>query len=141
MRCTSPRSETSEREDRRANSGEAGHARAEPGSFTRFDLRWLLAVSLLGGAASHADEAADLALGKRLFVNGATPACGLCHALKDAGTAGAVGPSLDDLKPDAERVKKAITGGIGQMPAFTTLSEREVQAIARYVERATGAAK
>lgn len=106
-----------------------------------FNPRWLLVVPLLCGTASHADEVADLALGKQLFVNGAAPACALCHTLKDAGAAGAVGPSLDDLKPDAERVKKAITSGIGQMPAFTTLTERKVQAIARYVERATGAAK
>lgn len=74
--------------------------------------------------------------GKRLFTTGATPACALCHTLKDAGAEGAIGPSLDELKPDAARVAKAVKNGIGQMPAFTQLSEAQVQAIARYVEKA-----
>ena len=79
--------------------------------------------------------------GKELFVKGATPPCGLCHVLADAGTVGAIGPSLDELKPDAERVAKAVKTGIGQMPAFSTLSDQDVQAIAQYVARASGGAK
>jgi mono/diheme cytochrome c family protein len=75
--------------------------------------------------------------GKRLFTTGAVPACQLCHSLKDAGAEGAIGPSLDELKPDAARVAKAVKNGIGQMPAFTQLTEEQVQAIARYVEKAT----
>lgn len=74
--------------------------------------------------------------GKRLFTT-VTPACALCHTLKDAGATGAVGPSLDELKPDADRVAKALRNGIGQMPAFTQLSDAQVQALARYVEKAT----
>jgi mono/diheme cytochrome c family protein len=46
-----------------------------------------------------------------------------------------------ELKPDAERVAKAIRNGIGQMPAFSTLTEQQIQAISQYVARATGAAK
>jgi mono/diheme cytochrome c family protein len=75
--------------------------------------------------------------GKRLFTVGAVPACKVCHTLKDAGADGAIGPSLDELKPDAARVAKAVRNGIGQMPAFTQLTEEQVQAIARYVEKAT----
>ncbi|MEJ6023356.1 SorU family sulfite dehydrogenase c-type cytochrome subunit [Ramlibacter sp. PS4R-6] len=75
--------------------------------------------------------------GKRLFTVGAVPSCTVCHALKDAGATGAIGPSLDELKPDAARVAKAVKNGIGQMPAFTQLTEEQVQAIARYVEKAS----
>jgi mono/diheme cytochrome c family protein len=86
-------------------------------------------------------RANDDAIGKQLFTKGATPPCAICHTMKDAGATGEVGPSLDELKPDAERVAKAVRNGIGQMPAFTTLTEQQVQAIAQYVARATGGAK
>jgi cytochrome c6 len=74
--------------------------------------------------------------GRKLFTS-VTPACALCHVLKDAEATGAVGPSLDELKPDRERVVKALKSGIGQMPAFPHLSEAQIQALARYVESAT----
>lgn len=93
---------------------------------------WLLVLGSLG-AACHAQED-----GKRLFISGATPSCTLCHTLKDAGAEGTVGPSLDELRPDAQRVVKALKNGIGQMPAFRTLSEEQIQAIARYVEQVAG---
>ena len=63
---------------------------------------WSLAFTVLPVHA--ADDAAQLQQGKVLFGQGAVPACALCHALKDAGAEGAVGPSLDELKPDAKRV-------------------------------------
>ena len=90
----------------------------------------LLAAWLVAGPAL-ADED-----GRKLFTS-VTPACAICHTLKDAGAAGAVGPSLDELKPDAGRVVKALRNGIGQMPAFPQLTEQQVQALARYVEQAT----
>jgi sulfite dehydrogenase len=74
--------------------------------------------------------------GRKLFTS-VTPACALCHTLKDAGATGAVGPSLDELKPDRERVIQALRTGIGQMPAFTQLSEAQIQALGKYVEEAT----
>lgn len=95
---------------------------------------WHLTLSayLAGVAlAAHADEE-----GRQLFIS-VVPACALCHTLKDAGATGAVGPSLDELKPDAQRVAKAVRNGIGQMPAFPQLTEAQVQALARYVEEAT----
>ena len=75
--------------------------------------------------------------GRKLFTS-VTPACALCHTLKDAGATGAVGPSLDELKPDAARVVKALKNGIGQMPAFPQLTDAQVQALARYVEQVAG---
>ena len=84
------------------------------------------------GAAAHAQENE----GRRLF-NTILPACPVCHTLKDAGASGQIGPSLDELKPDAERVRKALRTGIGQMPAFVQLTEEQVQTLARYIEQAT----
>jgi sulfite dehydrogenase len=91
------------------------------------------AVLAVAAAAAGAQAQED---GRKLFTS-VTPACALCHALKDAGAEGAIGPSLDELKPDQERVVKALKNGIGQMPAFTHLSEAQIQALARYVAQAT----
>ncbi len=79
--------------------------------------------------------------GRRLFTKDATPACALCHTLADAGATANVGPSLDELKPDAQRVMQAVKAGIGAMPAYTQLSGEQMQALARYVARASGGAK
>lgn len=65
--------------------------------------------------------------------------CGGCHALADAGSSGTSGPDLDGLAPDAERVRSAVTNGIGAMPAFgNRLSAEEIDAIAVYVAQAAG---
>jgi len=86
------------------------------------------------------DDAAQLALGKKLFMQTAVPACAVCHTLKDAGASGAIGPVLDELKPDAQRVAKALRNGIGQMPSYkASLSEAQILALAQYVSRASGA--
>lgn len=88
----------------------------------------------------QAAEEAQLALGKKLFMT-ATPACAVCHTLKDAGSEGAVGPVLDEIKPNAARVSQALLNGLGSMPSYkTSLSEAQIAALAFYVSRATGAA-
>lgn len=61
--------------------------------------------------------------------------------MADAGAKGTIGPNLDELKPDAQRVMQAVRNGIGVMPAFDALSDEDVQALANYVARATGAAQ
>ena len=76
-----------------------------------------------------------------MFIKDAAPSCSICHTLADAGASGNIGPSLDELKPDEQRVLKALKTGIGQMPAYPQLSEEQVQALARYVSRASGATK
>ena len=98
--------------------------------------RLLCCAVVLAFASSIARAADSDEAGRRLFVKDATPPCALCHTLADAGATANVGPSLDELKPDAARVVKALKNGIGQMPAFTQLSDAQVQAIARYVEAA-----
>lgn len=106
--------------------------------------RWsiLLAAGLLLGLSAHAaDEAAQMMQGKLLFSN-AVPACAVCHTLKDAGAEGAVGPILDEIKPDSARIVKALRNGLGNMPSYKTiLTEEQIAALARYVSRASGAEK
>lgn len=102
----------------------------------------LLLASALFGLTSHAaDDAAQMVLGKKLFTS-VVPACALCHTLKDAGTEGAVGPILDEIKPSADRVTKALRDGLGSMPSYkASLTEDQIAALARYVSRASGGQK
>lgn len=102
-----------------------------------YTLAALLLTAVTG--AAQANEAAQLARGKALFTT-ATPACALCHTLKDAGTEGAIGPVLDELQPDAARVARALKDGIGSMPSFkATMSEADIAAVALYVSKASRA--
>ncbi len=99
------------------------------------------AVFSLAGASTWAAEPANAEAGRALFLKATTPACAVCHTLADAGSAGTIGPNLDELKPDANRVTQAVRNGIGVMPAFEALSDADVQALAKYVSSATGAAQ
>ncbi|SFC49654.1 sulfite dehydrogenase (cytochrome) subunit SorB [Polaromonas sp. OV174] len=99
----------------------------------------LLALACLPALA--ATDPAQMELGKKLFAT-SVPACAICHTLKDAGAEGAVGPVLDELKPNSARVSKALRDGIGSMPSFkATLSEAQIAALAHYVSRASGGEK
>ncbi|ANG64264.1 sulfide dehydrogenase [Marinobacterium aestuarii] len=76
--------------------------------------------------------------GKDVFQQLAQPSCSICHTLNDAGSSGEIGPKLDDLKPTAEQVANAVTGGVGIMPAFEeTLSAEQIKAVAHYVSTAS----
>jgi cytochrome c6 len=105
-------------------------------------LRMAAFLSLL--AYANWVQAADAAptpatLGKRLFTKEAAPACAVCHTLKDAGTQGTVGPVLDEIKPDAQRVANAVRNGIGLMPSYqNSLTDAQIQALAQYVSGVAG---
>lgn len=89
-----------------------------------------------------ADDSPQLALGKKLFLQGVVPSCAVCHTLQAAGVEGAVGPVLDELKPDAARVAKALRNGLGQMPSYKDkLSDAEIAALSLYVAKASGGDK
>lgn len=91
-------------------------------------------------SAPMADDAARRELGRLVFTQRAKPSCTVCHTLEAAQSTGAVGPVLDELRPDAERVAKAVRDGLGAMPSFRqSLTESEIAAVARFVEAATGA--
>lgn len=99
----------------------------------------MMALGLaLASLMTHANEREA---GRKLFKSGTTPSCAICHTLSDAETTGAVGPVLDEIKPDAQRVAKAVRQGVGIMPAFVDkLSDAEIALLARYVAQASGAA-
>lgn len=97
-----------------------------------------LACCFMSAQAFAADEP-DLEMGKALFTQVASPPCAVCHTLADAGATGGIGPNLDVLQPDTDRVYTAISGGLGIMPAYKgALSEQQLQAIAAYVAEASG---
>ena len=99
---------------------------------------WGAALLLCAGGAQAADRA-ELARGKELFTT-SQPACAACHTLPAPGAEGQVGPVLDELKPDAARVLRALKAGIGVMPSYAErMSEKDMQAVARFVAQATGA--
>jgi outer membrane protein assembly factor BamB len=85
-----------------------------------------------GGGAGGGNQAAA---GKTVFISN----CGSCHTLADAGTAGAVGPNLDDLEPDRATVERQVRNGGGGMPAFGgRLSDTQISAVAAYVSSVAG---
>ena len=97
-----------------------------------------------GGGAAAPD-------GKALFTSGASPACGSCHTLADAGTSSTIGPNLSEVLKgkDAAFIQQSIeepgaevTNGFqdGIMPTNygDTLEPEEIKAINDYlVEVAT----
>ncbi|MBS8240237.1 cytochrome c [Marinobacter lipolyticus] len=102
----------------------------------------LLASTLLAIAVpvASADEG-RMAQGKKVFSETAQPSCTICHTLNDAGSSGAIGPDLDELKPSQKQVREAVRSGVGVMPAFgESLSEDDIDAVAFYVASITGGA-
>jgi cbb3-type cytochrome c oxidase subunit III len=68
--------------------------------------------------------------------------CGGCHTLADAGTNGTTGPNLDLLMPPFDVAKKQVINGGGAMPPFKgTLTDKQIDAVARYVSSVAGKKK
>lgn len=63
--------------------------------------------------------------------------CRACHSLADANAAGVFGPDLDQLQPDARRVREQIDSGGGGMPADIIRGD-EADMVARYVAQVAG---
>jgi mono/diheme cytochrome c family protein len=79
--------------------------------------------------------AGDAAAGEAVF---ASAGCGGCHTLEAAGSTGAVGPNLDEAKPDAALVVERVTKGKAPMPSFKgQLSEKQIEDVAAYVVEST----
>lgn len=97
----------------------------------------LMGVVACGGA-SEADP--TIVEGRQIFTQVAQPTCATCHTLSDAGATGQIGPDLDALKPNRERVAAAVTNGLGVMPAQRgILTPEQIEAVSVYVAEATGA--
>ena len=71
-------------------------------------------------------------MGKDVFLNKAV--CSTCHTLADAGSNAQIGPNLNEIRPDKITIMKAVTNGIGVMPAYEDqLTSEEIEAVAHYV--------
>ena len=90
----------------------------------------LILVFLTFSSSTFADD--KMALGLDVYNNRAQ--CGVCHTLKAAGSAGNIGPDLDQLKPSMSQIIYAVTNGIGVMQAWEgILTYEEIEAVAYYV--------
>lgn len=79
----------------------------------------------------------DPVAGKAIFLG--EGACGACHTLADAGTAGTVGPNFDETQPSYEFALDRITNGFGGMPPYSgQLTEQKIADVAAYVADAAG---
>jgi mono/diheme cytochrome c family protein len=115
----------------------------------------LAATALLAAGCGGEDEVtgmegANRSKGKTLFVSGAdgNASCGSCHTLLDAGTAGTVGPNLDNALGfscaqgfEESTIYSAVLGQIdlaqGAMPADLVTGQDAVD-VAAYVASVAG---
>lgn len=86
---------------------------------------------------SIAAQAQGNELGKQVFTTMAEPSCTLCHTLAAAGATGEIGPNLDELKPNEDKVRRAVERGVGNMPPFgEVLSKEQIEAVSKFVASA-----
>ena len=90
-------------------------------------LLFLIFVSII---QANADELFNK--GKEVFLDAGN--CAACHTLSDAGSNAMIGPNLNEIRPDIQRIIMAVRNGIGVMPAMEgILSDEEIKAVAHYV--------
>ena len=88
------------------------------------------------GETTVVDVEGDAAAGAAVFTSAG---CGGCHTLAAAGSAGAVGPNLDEAMPDYALVMERVTNGMGAMPAYAgQISETDIQNVSAYVSQNAG---
>src|SRR3954447_24950657 len=96
-----------------------------------------------GGAAAGGGAAPDA---KALFAKAASPACGSCHTLADAGASGTIGPNLDktlkgrdakfvqqSIEDPGAFVEKGFQNGIMPNNYKATLKPEEIKALTDYL--------
>jgi len=87
-------------------------------------------------ATTAAASEGDATAGAAIFQSAG---CGGCHTLAAAGSAGAVGPNLDEAMPDYALVVNRVTNGMGAMPPYSgQLSEDDIKNVAAYVSQSAG---
>ena len=95
-----------------------------------------IAVVLVSGCGGNKSSSSLAGTpGAKVF---ASAGCGNCHTLAEADAKGNVGPNLDQLKPEKDRVARQVrNGGVG-MPSFSKqLSPGEIDQVAVFVADAT----
>jgi cytochrome c oxidase subunit 2 len=116
-----------------------------PADFDKWlsDLRAKGAGGGGGGAAAGGGAAPDA---KALFTKTASPACGSCHTLSDAGASGTIGPDLDktlkgrdakfvqqSIEDPSAFVEKGFQDGIMPNNYKATLKPEEIKALTDYL--------
>lgn len=95
-------------------------------------------TSTTGAATTPALKPEKLAgspiAGKKVWV---ASKCGGCHTMKAAGSTGTIGMDFDYLKPSQAEVAGAVTAGGDVMPAYPSLSVKQVNDLAAYVYKST----
>ncbi len=90
----------------------------------------IIIFKLLFSQILFADE--NFIKGKEIFINAGN--CATCHSLKDAGSNAMIGPNLNEIRPDIERVKNVVMNGAGVMPSYQgILTDEEIDAVSYYV--------
>ena len=98
----------------------------------KFSLIFLKFIFLLNFFIVPAKSDPMFELGKNIFLNKA--ACSSCHVLADAGSDGQIGPNLNEIRPDKDRILNAVKNGIGVMPMYEgELTAEEIEAVVYYV--------
>ena len=86
--------------------------------------------------AKKSPSPADWKAGLQVFD---TAGCSGCHTLAAANSNGNVGPDLDQLMPSDATVMHQVENGGGGMPSFaSTLTHKEIVAVAKFVSQAAG---
>lgn len=109
---------------------------AETGSAATDAATTAEAAATTEAATTAAASEGDATAGAAVFQSAG---CGGCHTLAAAGSAGAVGPNLDEAMPDYALVINRVTNGMGAMPPFSgQLSEDDIKNVAAYVSQSAG---
>ena len=99
-------------------------------------MKKILLILLVVTFSSSTSADPKMDLGLEVYNNKAQ--CGVCHALRSAGSEGQIGPNLDQLRPTIPRIISAVTNGIGVMQAWEgVLTYEEIEAVAYYVFNST----
>lgn len=100
-------------------------------------LALALSLPACGGGGPSLSRSAER--GRAVFLEKSNPKCGTCHVLEHAGTTGIVGPNLDTLKPDRQKVLRSVQQGVGVMPTQKEiLTPGEIEDVASYVVEVAG---
>jgi mono/diheme cytochrome c family protein len=105
----------------------------------------LVSILLLAGGCGGGDG--DSSGGDESSAGGGSPGakvfadagCGNCHTMQAASSKGEVGPNLDELRPNEQKVIQQVTNGGNGMPSFKDkLSATEIKQVAGFVATAAG---
>ena len=82
--------------------------------------------------------------GRKVFIEAGDPKCIQCHALMEAGSVDTgnpklLGPDMDMKRPSRAMTIKAVTQGVGIMPAQKgKLTKQQIEDVAEYLSEVAG---